>query len=122
VVTFWPGITAARTGHEDSTAWIDQVAGFLAGRASQLPAPGDAASEAQRAGRARRHAESATTRAGGRKTAGTCERMAAQPAAAPAWQHSVRRTTQPDSEHRLLLTVSGAIRVALRKRQVIVVR
>jgi hypothetical protein len=38
----WPGITAARAGHEAVTAWIDQVAAFLAGQASRLPAPGPA--------------------------------------------------------------------------------
>ena len=38
----WPDITAARAGHQAVTAWIDQVAAFLAGHASQLPALGPA--------------------------------------------------------------------------------
>lgn len=38
----WADITAARAGHEAVTAWIGQVAAFLAGKASQLPAPGPA--------------------------------------------------------------------------------
>jgi hypothetical protein len=35
----WPDITAAHAGHQAVIAWIDQVAAFLVGRASQLPAP-----------------------------------------------------------------------------------
>jgi hypothetical protein len=35
----WPTIQAARTGHQAVTAWIAEVAGFLAGAASQLPPP-----------------------------------------------------------------------------------
>ena len=38
----WPDIAAARAGHHAVTAWIDQVAAFLAGHASQLPAPSPA--------------------------------------------------------------------------------
>jgi len=38
----WPDITAARAGHQAVIAWIDQVTAFLAGHASQLPAPGPA--------------------------------------------------------------------------------
>ena len=38
----WPDITAARAGHQAVTAWIGQVAAFLAGHTSQLPAPGPA--------------------------------------------------------------------------------
>jgi hypothetical protein len=38
----WPDITAARAGHQAVTAWIDQVAAFLTGHASRLPAPGPA--------------------------------------------------------------------------------
>jgi hypothetical protein len=36
----WPDIAAARAGHDAVTAWTDQVAAFLAGHASRLPAPG----------------------------------------------------------------------------------
>ena len=36
----WPDIAAARAGHQAVTAWIAEVADFLAGHASQLPAPG----------------------------------------------------------------------------------
>ena len=32
----WADITAARAGHQAVTAWIDQVAAFLAGHARQL--------------------------------------------------------------------------------------
>ena len=35
----WPTLTAARAGHRVVTAWIAEVAAFLAGHASQLPAP-----------------------------------------------------------------------------------
>jgi hypothetical protein len=38
----WPAIAAARAGHQAVTAWIDQVAAFLAGHASQLPESGPA--------------------------------------------------------------------------------
>ena len=38
----WPDITAARAGHQAVTAWIAEVAAFLGGHASQLPAPGPA--------------------------------------------------------------------------------
>ena len=38
----WPDIAAARAGHQAVTAWIAEVAAFLAGHASQLPAPGPA--------------------------------------------------------------------------------
>jgi hypothetical protein len=39
----WPNIAAARAGHQAVTAWIADVAAFLAGITSQLPAPGPAA-------------------------------------------------------------------------------
>ncbi len=35
----WPTIAAARAGHQAVTAWITDVAGFLAGATSQLPPP-----------------------------------------------------------------------------------
>lgn len=35
----WATITAARTGHEAITAWITEMAAFLAGRTSDLPPP-----------------------------------------------------------------------------------
>jgi hypothetical protein len=35
----WPDIAAARAGHQAVTAWITEVAGFLAGHTNQLPAP-----------------------------------------------------------------------------------
>src|SRR5690349_3540178 len=35
----WPDIAAARAGHQAVTAWIAEVADFLTGHASQLPAP-----------------------------------------------------------------------------------
>lgn len=35
----WPGLQAARAGHQAVTAWLGQVAAWLAGQASQLPAP-----------------------------------------------------------------------------------
>jgi hypothetical protein len=35
----WPTLAAARAGHQAVTAWIAEVAAFLAGHASQLPAP-----------------------------------------------------------------------------------
>jgi hypothetical protein len=35
----WPTLNAARAGHQAVTAWIAQVAAFLAGHTSQLPAP-----------------------------------------------------------------------------------
>jgi hypothetical protein len=38
----WPDITAARAGHQAVTAWTDQVAAFLAGHVSRLPASGPA--------------------------------------------------------------------------------
>ena len=38
----WPDIAAARAGHQAVTAWIAEVAAFLAGATSQLPAPGPA--------------------------------------------------------------------------------
>ena len=38
----WPTIAAARAGHQAVTAWITDVAGFLAGATSQLPPPGPA--------------------------------------------------------------------------------
>jgi hypothetical protein len=34
----WPDIAAARAGHQAVTAWIADVAGFLAGATGQLPA------------------------------------------------------------------------------------
>jgi hypothetical protein len=43
VITFWSGIAAARAGHQAVTAWIADVAAFLAGITSQLPPPGPAA-------------------------------------------------------------------------------
>jgi hypothetical protein len=38
----WPDITAARAGHQAITAWITEVAAFLAGHTGQLPPPGPA--------------------------------------------------------------------------------
>ena len=35
----WPSLTAARAGHQAVAAWTTDVAAFLAGHASQLPAP-----------------------------------------------------------------------------------
>ena len=33
----WPSLEAARAGHQGVTAWITEVAAFLAGQASQPP-------------------------------------------------------------------------------------
>jgi hypothetical protein len=38
----WPDIVTARDGHRAVTAWITEVAGFLAGTTSQFPPPGPA--------------------------------------------------------------------------------
>jgi hypothetical protein len=38
----WPSLEAARTGHQAVNAWIAEMAAFLAGHASQLPASGPA--------------------------------------------------------------------------------
>jgi len=35
----WPTLQAARAGHQAVTAWIAEIAAFLAGHTSQLPAP-----------------------------------------------------------------------------------
>ena len=35
----WPTIAAARAGHQAVTAWIAEVATFLAGATNRLPAP-----------------------------------------------------------------------------------
>jgi hypothetical protein len=36
----WADIASARAGHQAVTAWTGQLAAFLPGRASRLPAPG----------------------------------------------------------------------------------
>ena len=35
----WPTLAAARAGHQAVTGWMAELAAFLAGHASQLPAP-----------------------------------------------------------------------------------
>jgi len=50
----WPDIAVARAGHQAVTAWITEIAGFLAGHAGQLPPPDPALPGTPPAGKKRR--------------------------------------------------------------------
>jgi len=104
----WPDITAARAGHRGVTAWIGQVAGFLAGHASRLPAPGPADPAVREPRRAGRVTARRVRRTQPRRTSGRHAPRRPPPMAGCAYLHRDPSASDPTYQQQTSRALSAA--------------